>query len=208
MGPPLPSVELGRVLPGGESAKLTLAAWLDYACPFSAEAFNTLVNEVGPHYGKDVKIVLYHQVQPWHPQSTMLHEAAVAVHQLKGDSAFYTFSTALMAKQTNFFDANTYDKSRIDVYKELAKLAADSVEGLSEELVMEKLNRVVATDGSLNTGNATTQEIKFHVKLGRQTGIHVSPTTTLNGMVCDTSSGWTLEQWKEFLGPHVDASKK
>ena len=208
MGPPLPSVELGRVLPGGESAKLTLAAWLDYACPFSAKAFNTLVNEVGPHYGKDVKIVLYHQVQPWHPQSTMLHEAAVAVHQLKGDSAFYTFSTALMAKQTNFFDANTYDKSRIDVYKELAKLAADSVEGLSEEVVMEKLNRVVATDGSLNTGNATTQEIKFHVKLGRQTGIHVSPTTTLNGMVCDTSSGWTLEQWKEFLGPHVDASKK
>jgi hypothetical protein len=31
----------------------------------------------------------------------------------------------------------------------------------------------------------------------------VSPTTTLNGMVCDTSSGWSLDQWKEFLDPHV-----
>ena len=34
-----------------------------------------------------------------------------------------------------------------------------------------------------------------------QMGMHVSPTTTLNGIVYDTSSGWTLDQWKELLGP-------
>ena len=45
------------------------------------------------------------------------------------------------------------------------------------------------------------------MKLGRQTGIHVSPTTTLNGMVCDTSSSWDLEQWRAFLDPHVQAAK-
>ena len=205
MGPPLPSVELGRVLPGGESAKVTLGVWLDYACPFSAKAYKALVEQVGPHYGKELKVVFYHQVQPWHPQSTMLHEAAIAVHQLGGDAAFYKFSSALMDAQKDFFDANVWDKSRADLYKVLATLASSSA-GVAEEDVLAKLARVVE-EGSLNTGNACTQELKFHVKLGRQTGIHVSPTTTLNGMVCDTSSSWDLEQWRAFLDPHVQAAK-
>lgn len=205
MGPPLPSVELGRVLPGGESAKVTLGVWLDYACPFSAKAYKALVEQVGPHYGKELKVVFYHQVQPWHPQSTMLHEAAIAVHQLGGDTAFYKFSSALMDAQKDFFDANVWDKSRADLYKVLATLASSSA-GVAEEDVLAKLARVVE-EGSLNTGNACTQELKFHVKLSRQTGIHVSPTTTLNGMVCDTSSSWDLEQWRAFLDPHVQAAK-
>ena len=52
-----------------------------------------------------------------------------------------------------------------------------------------------------------TQTLKFHVKLGRQFGVHVSPTATLNGMVCDTSSGWGLDEWRAFLDPHVKAAK-
>ena len=204
MGPPLPSRELGHVA-GGESASVTVAAWLDYACPFSGKFYKTFTEQVLPHYGDAVKFVVYHQVQPWHPQSTMLHEAAIAVTMVGGEDAFWKFSTALYASQTDFFDANVYDKSRTQIYRELAALAAASA-GVSEADVMSKLERVVE-EGSLNTGNATTQTLKFHVKLGRQTGIHVSPTTTLNGMVCDTSSGWTLDQWKEFLDPHVKASK-
>ena len=203
MGPPMPSVALGRVLPGGENAKVTLAAWLDYACPFSATAYKTLVTEVGPRYGQDLRLEFFHQVQPWHPQSTMLHEAAVAVFQLAGPGAFFQFSSALFELQVEFFDANTYHKSRMEIYEELALLGSLSVDGLREEDIMSKLERVVATDGSLNTGNATTRDLKFHVKLARQNGIHVSPTTTLNGMVCDTDSSWTLGQWETFLDPHV-----
>jgi hypothetical protein len=91
----------------------------------------------------------------------------------------------------------------MEIYEELALLGSLSVDGLREEDIMSKLERVVATDGSLNTGNATTRDLKFHVKLARQNGIHVSPTTTLNGMVCDTDSSWTLGQWETFLDPHV-----
>ena len=54
-----------------------------------------------------------------------------------------------------------------------------------------------------NGGTLVTQKLKFHVKLGRQLGIHVSPTCCLNGLICDTSSGWTLEEWTAFLDPHV-----
>lgn len=205
MGPPLPSRELGHVL-GGEGAAVTLAVWLDYACPFSKRFHDTFTKQVLPHYGDKIKFVVYHQVQPWHPQSTMMHEAAIAVSKVGGEEAFWKFSEALYAAQTDFFDANTYDKSRAAIYDELAGLAATSA-GVKKEDVMAKLLRV-EVEGQLNTGNECTQELKFHVKLGRQTGIHVSPTTLLNGMVCDTSSGWSLDQWQEFLDPHIAANAK
>ena len=182
---------------------MTLSAWLDYACPFSAKLFKTVTTQVLPHYGDKVRFVFYHQPQPWHPQSSMLHEAAIGVYDLGGVDAFWKFSAALFDTATDFYDANTYDKSRSKIYEELAALAARSA-GVSEADLSAKLARIEKA-GELNTGNACTQDLKFFVKLGRQTGIHVSPTTQLNGMVCDTSSGWSLDQWKEFLDPHVGA---
>ena len=190
---------------GRKDAPVTLACWLDYACPFSAKFYNTFTTEVMPQYGDNLKFVFLHQVQPWHPQSTMLHEAAIAVRMLGGDDAFWKFSTALCANQADYFDANTYEMTRTQIYQSLAVLAAKSA-GVNEAEVMAMLQRK-EVEGQLNTGNEVTQMLKFYVKYGRQTGIHVSPTTQLNGMVCDTSSGWTLEQWKEFLDPHVNASK-
>lgn len=206
MGPPLPSREIGHAK-GGKNASVTVGAWLDYACPFSAKFHATFVEKVLPHYGDDVRLLVYHQVQPWHPQSTMLHEAAIAVADVGGNDAFWKFSSALYATQSDFFDANAWDKSRAQIYDELAALAETSA-GVSAMDVSARLTRVVDPDGAaLNTGNASTQTLKFHVKLGRQFGVHVSPTATLNGMVCDTSSGWGLDEWRAFLDPHVKAAK-
>jgi protein-disulfide isomerase len=91
--------------------------------------------------------------------------------------------------------------TRLALYrKDLAALALSST-GVAAADVLALLARTEVGE-QLNTGNACTQELKFHVKLGRQTGIHVSPTTLLNGMICDTSSSWSLDQWMEFLDPH------
>jgi len=208
MGPPLPSKDPGHSI-GGKDASVVVACWLDYACPFCAKFHKTFVEEVVPHYGDNLRFVFYHQVQPWHPQSTLMHEAAIAVTMIGGEDAFWKFSAALMAGQSQFFDAHTYDKSRMDIYKELAALAAASCGPgvVNEAAVLAKLARV-HVEGQLNTGNACTQQLKFHVKLGRQLGIHVSPTTTLNGMVFDSSSGWSLAQWTEMLDPHEQANAK
>ena len=173
-------------------------------CPFCKKFYDTFTEQVLPAYGDKIKFVVYHQVQPWHPQSTYLHEAALAVTKVGGEDAFWKFSKALFGSQTDYFDANVWDKSRADIYAQLSKLAATST-GVSESDVAALLSRT-EVEGSLNTGNDVTQELKFHIKLGRQTGIHVSPTTQLNGMVCDTSSGWSLDDWKEFLDPHVNAA--
>lgn len=41
--------------------------------------------------------------------------------------------------------------------------------------------------------------MKFYVKLGRQTGVHVSPSAYVNGLFVDTSSAWTTEEWHAFF---------
>jgi hypothetical protein len=55
--------------------------------------------------------------------------------------------------------------------------------------------------GQKNPGNAVTQDMKWEIKSSRQLSMHVSPTTMLNGLVYETSSSWTLEQWRELLEP-------
>ena len=64
MGPPLPTSDLhGRAI-GPMDAPVTLTAWLDYACPFSAKLFKTVTTQVIPHYGEKVRFGIYHQPQP------------------------------------------------------------------------------------------------------------------------------------------------
>lgn len=73
----------------------TLELYLDYVCPFSAKMFNTVYNSVFPllksKYSNKVQILFRQQIQPWHPSSTLVHEAAVGV--LKVDEGkFWEFS--------------------------------------------------------------------------------------------------------------------
>jgi len=53
---------------------------------------------------------------------------------------------------------------------------------------------------STNTGNKVTNDLKYFIKLGRQNGIHVSPTAVWDGVVENSiSSSWTLDDWKKFV---------
>ena len=55
-------------------------------------------------------------------------------------------------------------------------------------------------DGSLNSGNEVTDDLKVLVKMARLVGVHVSPTVIVDGVVENSiSSGWTTEQWMEYL---------
>jgi hypothetical protein len=57
-----------------------------------------------------------------------------------------------------------------------------------------------APDGSLNSGNAVTDDLKVLVKMARLVSVHVSPTVICDGVVENAiSSGWTKEQWAEWL---------
>ncbi len=182
------------------------------AFSLDVELFKTFVTDVAPRIrsspavAKKVQVIFRHQVQPWHPSSTLTHEAGVAVQRLAPDKFWY-FSDALFKAQKDYFDVNVVNEGRNQTYRRLAQLAATSA-GLDEEDVYQLL--VVpdkpTADGSLNIGNKVTNDFKVLVKMARLVGVHVSPTVIFDGVVAnDISSGWTADQWIEWLNKNVAA---
>jgi len=203
----LPPKFSGQLLASASSseAKHTIEIYLDYVCPYSAKIFKTFYKSVAPviedKYTKPgIRVIFRQQIQPWHPSSTLTHEAGVAVLKTAPKS-FWAFSEKLFEQQKEYFDVNVVNESRNETYKRLATLAG-SVDGVDEKTILDML--VVSDkpdkDGFLNTGNKVTDDLKFMVKANRVTGVHVTPTVLFNGVEeRSISSGWTLEQWQEWL---------
>lgn len=185
----------------------TIELYLDYVCPFSAKMFQTLYNFVLPDvpkkYPAKVQFLFRQQIQPWHPSSTLVHEAGAAVLSLAPDK-FWPFSAALFEHQKEYFDVNVVHESRNDTYKRLAKLAGSV--GLEESKVLEllEISDKPGEDGSLNTGNKVTDDVKLMVKANRRVGVHVTPTVLFNGIEEGSiSSSFTGQQWEEWLDKNI-----
>lgn len=185
----------------------TLELFLDYVCPFSKKQFETVYADVFPilksQYPDKLQVIFRQQIQPWHPSSTLVHEAGVAVLQTNPDK-FWDFSKALFAKQTEYFDANVVNETRNDTYKRLAKLAASV--GLNEKDIYSRLeiSDKPDKDGGLNGGNAVTNDIKLLVKAQRLQGVHVTPTVMFNGYPDNSiSSSFTKDDWEKWLAKNV-----
>ncbi|RFU28352.1 hypothetical protein B7463_g7971, partial [Scytalidium lignicola] len=185
----------------------TLELYLDYVCPFSAKMFKTVYNSVFPliqsEYASNLQIIFRQQIQPWHPSSTLVHEAGVAALRL-APSKFWDFSKALFEHASEYYDVSVVNEVRNDTYKRLAKLAAtvgiDEVKFYNLLVIPDKPGE----DGSLNGGNAVTNDLKVLVKMNRMQGIHVTPTVVFDGVVENSiSSSFTGEQWKEWLAKNV-----
>ncbi len=192
----------------------TVEIFLDYVCPFSAKMFNTVYTAVVPALrarpdglGRRVQVLFRHQVQPWHPSSTLVHEAALAVQRAAtaaGKPAlFWEFSAALFKDQRTYMDVGVVSEGRNDTYRRLAALAASasggqlSADDLYAQLVIPT---EPAADGSVNVGNAITNDLKLVIRAARLVGVHVSPTVIFDGLVNnDVSSSWTVEQWLQWL---------
>eukprot|EP01094_Clydonella_sp_ATCC50884_P007787 TRINITY_DN1702_c0_g1_i2.p1 TRINITY_DN1702_c0_g1~~TRINITY_DN1702_c0_g1_i2.p1 ORF type:complete len:198 (-),score=71.24 TRINITY_DN1702_c0_g1_i2:323-916(-) len=179
---------------GAASAPSVLEFYWDFTCPFSARSFEVVRRELAPwleaEHPSRVCILFRHQVQPWHPQGILLHEAALAVERVDEDK-FWPFCEALFAAQEQFYDEPTENKTRRQIYEELAEIA-QSV-GVSSEQVLRQLSLV-------SGGTHVTPALKYFIKVTRQNGVHVSPSVVVDGLVDPApSSSWSLEQWKEHL---------
>ena len=164
----------------------------------SSQAFPTL------------RLVFYQAPQPWHPQGGALHEAVLALRELGGgaDEGYLRAMQWAFAHQPDFVDVATYDLSRKALY---AKLAAAAVaDGLVDDAgpLLAMLDIKVGPNGERNSGNATFRAFTLVVKHHRQRSVHVTPTCAVNGIICDTSSGWTVDQWRDFLGPVLGGAEK
>ena len=132
--------------------------------------FKTLHSSVFPlvsqKYDSKVRFIFRQQIQPWHPSSTLVHEAATAVLRL-APGKFYDFSSTLFEHQKEYFDVNVVKEARNETYQRLAKLAGTV--GLEEAKMMDLLEipDKPSKDGSLNIGNQVTDDVKLMVKVSR-----------------------------------------
>ncbi|KAI4673255.1 uncharacterized protein J4E88_008867 [Alternaria novae-zelandiae] len=186
----------------------TLELYLDYVCPFSAKMFKTIYETplrktLLEKYSDRVQTIFRQQIQPWHPSSTLVHEAAYAVQKVDS-SKFWDFSQKLFAQQKDFFDVSLVNETRNATYKRLAKIAGSV--GVDEGKVygLLEISDKPGEDGALNSGNGVTDDVKVQVKANRLTGVHVTPTVVFDGVVNnEISSSWTAEQWEEWLEKNV-----
>ncbi|KAH6669420.1 thioredoxin-like protein [Halenospora varia] len=185
----------------------TLELYLDYVCPFSAKMFGTVYTSVLPlireKYPSKVQILFRQQIQPWHPSSTLVHEAGVAVLKLQ-PSKFWEFSKELFDDAKSYYDVNVVNEPRNATYARLAKLGAKVGIDEKQMLDMLRISDKPGADGSLNSGNGVTNDLKVLVKMNRLVGIHVTPTVVFNGVVENgISSSFTKDQWEEWLEKNV-----
>ncbi|KAJ4325117.1 hypothetical protein N0V94_000831 [Neodidymelliopsis sp. IMI 364377] len=187
---------------------LTSDTDLDYVCPFSAKLFKTIYSTplrktLLEKYSDRVVTIFRQQIQPWHPSSTLVHEAGFAVLRVQPDK-FYDFSEKLFEQQKDFFDVSVVNETRNNTYKRLAKIAGSV--GVDEKKVygLLEISDKPGEDGSLNSGNGVTDDVKVQTKQNRLQGVHVTPTVVFDGVVNDEiSSSWTEKQWEEWLGKNV-----
>ena len=119
-GPPLPSKSIAHSKGTPSAETTTLSFWIDYACPFSARLFKRMHEEVIPHYaGENIRFDFYHQVQPWHVASGIMHETSLAVAEVCGEEAFWQFSKELFEKRESFTDIYTFDATRHELTEDI-----------------------------------------------------------------------------------------
>ncbi|KAJ3091757.1 hypothetical protein HK102_013524 [Quaeritorhiza haematococci] len=183
---------------GPTEAPHVIEAYLDLTCPFSKRFLTNFLNNIYPYieksYPNKVQFVFRNQVQPWHPQSAVLHEVTLAVEKIK-PSAFIDYVLLIYQNFERFSDEQVYGKSRKQLHEELAELA--------EQVGVAK-SEVLQFFGSSSDGPSVVADFKYHIKLSRQNSIHVSPTVLFDGLIdSSVSSSWGFDEWKPWLEKNI-----
>ncbi|KAJ5675874.1 hypothetical protein N7462_008771 [Penicillium macrosclerotiorum] len=165
--------------------------------------FYTLSPTIAHQYGSRLQVIFRQHIQPWHPSSTLTHEAGAAVLRLAPEK-FWDFSATLFQHQSEFFDVSVVNETRNKTYERLARIAGSV--GVDEQSVLNLLTIPDTPDstGQLNVGNQVTNDLKLMIKADRVVGVHVSPTVFFNGVEeRGISSSFTAAQWGEWFATNV-----
>jgi protein-disulfide isomerase len=82
---------------GGEKAKVVMAIFSDFECPFCKRVEDTL-KQVEKNYGEKVKLVWRHKPLPMHKNAPLASEASQEVFKQKGRDAFWKYHDKLFEK--------------------------------------------------------------------------------------------------------------
>lgn len=186
--------------------------YLDYNCPFSAKMFFTLtkaIPEVEKQFPDKFQFVFVNVVQPWHPQSTLLHEYSFVIGQLlrqqvpeESNLWFWKVSYELFANKEKFYDSVTANIGRNDFYAKINDVVFNALNlPISKEETLAAL-QIKETDlqHAENGGNIAAADVKYFTRYARGLGIHFTPTVSVNGIVAaQISSSSTIEEFSDVL---------
>lgn len=184
----------------------TVNLYLDYNCPFSAKIFFKLAKVIPAlqnKYPGQFQFVFVNVVQPWHPNSTLLHEYSLVVAQLlkekvpeESNELFWKVSGAIFQNKEKFYDTATVNLGRNDIYKSINDTVYSEVKlPFPREDVLKKLEIANESDPekASNAGNAATVDVKYFTRYLRNVGVHVTPTVSIDGIVNDSVSSGASE---------------
>ncbi|KAL4399909.1 hypothetical protein ACI68E_002821 [Malassezia pachydermatis] len=205
-----------------------------YVRPFSAKILINFHEQVRPLlFGEDapfknkVRVVLRPVPQPWHASSTYLHETALAIARLAPTdpdvlanpetNPFYQYSVALMRESSRWYSSKAHDKTADQIRSELAALAVDvlseqprkagttpTLSVPSGEALGQEIRKLTRDSDDGNTGTEVVPDLKYCIKLGRQTGVHVTPTVLWNGIIePSVSSSFSASEWRSFFDERI-----
>lgn len=181
--------------------------YLDYNCPFSAKIFFKLekvIPTLNQKHPDSFQFVFVNVVQPWHPNSVLLHEYALVVAQLlkakapeSSNELFWRVSHFLFENKEQFYDSATVNLGRNDIYKKINDVIFETVNlpfGESEVLRGLEIDDESEPEKATNAGNDATVDVKYFTRYLRGVGVHVTPTISVDGIVNDSvSSGLEVE---------------
>lgn len=146
MGPPILPTQAGFALAVARPS-IQIEMYLDLVCPFSSKMFKTVYSEVLGKCSPDICFVINQVPQPWHPQGTYVHEAALAVKAVC-PAAYpeYVFQVYKAFDCGKFQDDDTLEKTRVQIYDELLALlgTTDGLKQVDAAAVATKLKLVRA----------------------------------------------------------------
>lgn len=197
-----------------------LEVYLDPLCPFSAKQARSLAANVipllhkGGKYHGHLSLVTRPYPQPFH-YFAMFHTEAVLVFGYAHPDLFWSYLTAVFDTQTEYFNVPVSTMTPSACRDKLTEVALSVLEkhgklgsGPRSKAFGEFRDRLeVKQKGDyINGGNESLDDMKYLIKVGRQDGVHVTPTVLLNGLKEDSvSSSWGKEEWEQFLGDKIGA---
>ncbi|HTK95598.1 MAG TPA: thioredoxin domain-containing protein [Terriglobales bacterium] len=177
----------GRPVRGSQDAKVTVAVYDDFQCPYCARMYDTLFNDVMKRYGDRVKVVYkdypLYQIHPWAVRAALDSNCLLQ----QSNDAFWQFSDRVHATQHEISAQEEQpdpkpakdSKDPKDAKKDAPKIRTVGLDKLTfdiaagNKLDMTKLQACLAT--------RDLDRVQKSLNEGKQLGVNATPTLFVNG---------------------------
>lgn len=178
----------GRPVRGNKDAKVTVAVYDDFQCPYCARMYDTLFNDVMKTYGDRVKVIYkdfpLYEIHPWAVRASVNANCLIA----QSSDAFWQFSDKVHQNQRAIGEQESApDPAEAKTAKKLKDAAAPAKPKI-RSTGLDKLAGEIAAQNKLDTTKLNacmekrdTEPVRLSLGEGKQLGVSATPTLFING---------------------------